>query len=67
MTAPLWQRLPHVPLLLSMLARDVCALVVKTASRAISINARPNDCALVAKTPLACSFYHQRLPGITAS
>jgi hypothetical protein len=31
MTAPLWQRPPRVTLLLSMLARDVCALVATTA------------------------------------
>ena len=66
MTVPLWQRPPRVTSLLSMLARDVCALVATTASRAIIINARPDDCALVAKTPLACPFYHQRSPGITA-
>jgi len=66
MTAPLWQRPPRVTLLLSMLARDVCTLVATTASRAIIINARPSDYALVANIPLACPFYHQRLPGITA-
>ena len=56
MTATLWQRPPHVPLLLSTLARDVCALVATTASRAIIIiKARPDECALVpcGKDPLA--------------
>ena len=41
MTAPLWQRPPRVTSLLSMLARNVCALVPTTASRAIIINACP--------------------------
>jgi hypothetical protein len=51
MSAPSWQRPPRVLLLLSTLARDVCALVATTASRAvIIINARPDQCALVAQT-----------------
>ena len=37
MTAPLWQRPPRVTLLLSMLARDVCALVATTASHVLSL------------------------------
>ena len=36
MTAPLWQRPLHVLLLSSTLARDYCALVAQTASRAKS-------------------------------
>jgi hypothetical protein len=53
MTAPLWQRPPHVTLLLSMPARDVCALVATTASRAIIISkAHPDDFSLWRRPPI---------------
>ena len=68
MTAPLWQRPPSVPLLLSTLARDVCALVATTASRAIIIfKARPDDCALVAKTPSRAHIIINARPGLLRS
>jgi hypothetical protein len=63
MTAPLWQRPPHVPLLLSTLARDVCALVATTASRAVTIiNARPRCLRPRGNDRLACCYYYQRSP-----
>ena len=65
MSAPSWQRPPRVLLLLSTLARDVCALVATTASRAvIIINARPDECALAAKTPSRAHIIINARPGL---
>jgi len=51
-----------------MLARDVCALVAMTASRAIIIiKARPEDCALVAKTPSRAHIIINACPGLLRS
>ena len=60
MSAPLWQRPPCVLLLLSRLACDDCALVAKTASRAIIIfNACPRCLRPRGNNRIACYYYFQ--------
>jgi hypothetical protein len=67
MSAPSWQRPRHVLLLLSKLTCDDCAFVAKTASRALTIiNARPRCLRPRGNDRLACCYYYQRSPAMSA-